>query len=198
MPPQDRPAATVAILALAAGMWSGALAGGWPLRLRLYSVLVAAMVALSALAGWPWGHPVPVLRWNGLLATTLLAIAALLLALPLSMLLALARRARRAILSWPATLVIEAARGVPMPAQLLFASFVLPLLFDGGIAKFWMALAALTLQIAARALGSPLGVLREQSLASSVTWSTTATGVVLSPLDLPTMPPTDTPPKFTP
>ncbi|WP_233238786.1 ABC transporter permease subunit [Bordetella sp. LUAb4] len=158
MPPEDRPAATVAILALAAGVWSGALAGGRPrprprsrpapLRLRRYSVVLAAIVALSALAGWPWGHALPVLRWNGLLATTLLAIAALLLALPLSMLLALARRARRAILSWPATFVIEAARGVPMPAQLLFASFVLPLLFDGGIAKFWMALAALTLHTA--------------------------------------------------
>jgi hypothetical protein len=35
----------------------------------------------------------------------------------------------------------------------------------------------LTLQIAARALGSPLGVIREQSLASSITWTATAAGV---------------------
>jgi hypothetical protein len=35
----------------------------------------------------------------------------------------------------------------------------------------------LTLQVAARALGSPLGVVREQSLASSITWATTAAGV---------------------
>jgi hypothetical protein len=46
-----------------------------------------------------------------------------------------------------------------------------------GYADVPPAVADLTLQIAARALGSPLGVLREQSLASSVTWSTTATGV---------------------
>ncbi|WP_231755311.1 ABC transporter permease subunit [Bordetella sp. N] len=148
MPPEDRPAATVAIFALAVGVWGGALASRWPGRVRVCTVGLAVVVTLSALAGWPWGHAVPVLRWNGLLATTLLAIAALLFALPLAMFLALARRARRAILSWPATFLIEAARGVPMPAQLLFASFVLPLLFDGGIAKFWMALAALTLHTA--------------------------------------------------
>ncbi|WP_094852332.1 ABC transporter permease subunit [Bordetella genomosp. 10] len=148
MPAADRPAATVAIVALAAGVWSGALAGGWPWRARLYAAGLAGVVALSALAGWPWGHALPVPRWNGLLATLLLAVAALLLALPLAMLLALARRARRALLAWPAALVIEAARGVPLPAQLLFASFVLPLLFDGGIAKFWMALAALALHTA--------------------------------------------------
>lgn len=35
----------------------------------------------------------------------------------------------------------------------------------------------LTLQMAARALGSPLGVVREQSLVANVTWSTTAAGV---------------------
>lgn len=35
----------------------------------------------------------------------------------------------------------------------------------------------LTLQMAARSLGSPLGVVREQSLVANVTWSTTAAGV---------------------
>lgn len=35
----------------------------------------------------------------------------------------------------------------------------------------------LTLQVAARALGSPLGIVREQSLASSIVWATTAAGV---------------------
>jgi hypothetical protein len=38
-------------------------------------------------------------------------------------------------------------------------------------------IADLTLQIAARALGSPLGIIREQSLASSITWTATAAGV---------------------
>lgn len=35
----------------------------------------------------------------------------------------------------------------------------------------------LTLQMAARALGSPLGVVREQSLVANVTWTSTAAGV---------------------
>lgn len=39
------------------------------------------------------------------------------------------------------------------------------------------AIVDLTLQIAARALGSPLGVVREQSLIANVTWTTTAAGV---------------------
>lgn len=38
-------------------------------------------------------------------------------------------------------------------------------------------LVSLTLQIAARALGATLGAVREQTLASSVTWSATAPGV---------------------
>lgn len=50
-------------------------------------------------------------------------------------------------------------------------------LYQHGYAEVPEDLVDLSLQIAARALGSPLGVVREQTLMSSVTWTTTAAGV---------------------
>ncbi|PPG36329.1 hypothetical protein [Rathayibacter sp. AY2B5] len=49
--------------------------------------------------------------------------------------------------------------------------------FTHGYDEVPATVADLTLQIAARALGSPLGIVREQTLSASVTWSTTAAGV---------------------
>lgn len=49
--------------------------------------------------------------------------------------------------------------------------------FTHGFAEVPATVADLTLQIASRALGSPLGIVREQTLSASVTWSTTAAGV---------------------
>lgn len=46
-----------------------------------------------------------------------------------------------------------------------------------GFAEVPEDLVDLTLQIAARALGSPMGVVTERSLASSITWTSTAAGV---------------------
>lgn len=55
------------------------------------------------------------------------------------------------------------------------------------------SLVTLTLQIAARALGSPLGAVREQTLVSNVQWSSTAPGVaggsVILPHELVTLAP---------
>lgn len=49
--------------------------------------------------------------------------------------------------------------------------------FTHGHAEVPDELKDLCMQVAARALGSPLGIVREQTLASSVTWSSTASGV---------------------
>ena len=87
------------------------------------------------------------LRWGGLLVTLILAIAAL-LAVPLAAGLALLRRSSSPAGSFAAATLIEAVRGVPLVTQLLFASFVLPMLLGGGVSKFSMALAALTLHTA--------------------------------------------------
>ena len=49
--------------------------------------------------------------------------------------------------------------------------------YTAGFEKVPASLVTLTLQIAARALGSPLGAVREQTLVSNVQWSATAPGV---------------------
>ncbi|MCH3781246.1 hypothetical protein LZB27_08700, partial [Campylobacter jejuni] len=75
--------------------------------------------------GWPWGGAaIGPLRWGGLLVTLILAIAALLAALPLAFGLALLRRSGSPGGSLAAAALIEAVRGVPLVTQLLFASFV--------------------------------------------------------------------------
>ena len=68
--------------------------------------------------------------------------------MPLAAGLALLRRSSSPAGSFAAATLIEAVRGVPLVTQLLFASFVLPMLLGGGVSKFSMALAALTLHTA--------------------------------------------------
>lgn len=121
------------------------------IRATARAVLLAILlgVAVSALSGWPWGGAaIGPQRWGGLLVTLILAIAALLAAVPLAFVLALLRRNGTYATSRVAAGLIEAVRGVPLVTQLLFASFVLPMLLGGGASKFAMALAALTLHTA--------------------------------------------------
>lgn len=116
-------------------------------RAALLAILLG--VAVSALSGWPWGGAaIGPQRWGGLLVTLILAIAALLAAVPLAFVLALLRRNGTYATSRVVAGLIEAVRGVPLVTQLLFASFVLPMLLGGGVSKFAMALAALTLHTA--------------------------------------------------
>jgi len=145
----DRAPALAACAALLAGV---ALALTAPrvrpaTRAALLAVLLGA--AISALSGWPWGGAaIGPQRWGGLLVTLILAISALLAAVPLAFALALLRRSHNRAASLAAAGLIEAVRGVPLVTQLLFASFVLPMLLGGGVSKFAMALAALTLHTA--------------------------------------------------
>jgi general L-amino acid transport system permease protein len=88
--------------------------------------------------------------WGGLLVTLALSLAAIALALPAAVALALMRRSPWRWLRWPATVVIELARGIPLVAQLLLVVFWVPLLLGGDWsgAKFQLALAALALHTA--------------------------------------------------
>lgn len=118
-------------------------------RLRIAAMVVLFGTAVAALTGWPWGgDPIGPQHWGGMLVTLILALTALLAAVPLAFALALLRRSGSRAGSLAAASVIEAVRGVPLVTQLLFASFVLPILLGGGVSKFSMALAALTLHTA--------------------------------------------------
>lgn len=149
MQPAHRGPALVAcaalLLAVAVALGAGRLSG----RIRAGVAIAALALAAGALSGWPWGgEAIGPLRWGGLLVTLILAIAALLAAVPLAAGLALLRRSSSPAGSFAAATLIEAVRGVPLVTQLLFASFVLPMLLGGGVSKFSMALAALTLHTA--------------------------------------------------
>lgn len=86
-------------------------------------------------------------QWSGLPLTLLLFLGSWCLSWPLGVALALARRSRRPWLSWPATALIEAIRGVPLVGLLFAAAFLLPLWWPGGEAPSlgWRAGLALTL-----------------------------------------------------
>lgn len=86
-------------------------------------------------------------QWGGLPLTLLLFFGSWCLSWPLGVGLALARRSRRAWLSWPATVLIEAVRGVPLVGLLFAAAFLLPLGWPSGEAPSlgWRAGLALTL-----------------------------------------------------
>lgn len=145
----DRAQALVACGALLAGVAVALGLGRLAARPRLAWIALMVAITAAALGGWPWGGgAIGPLRWGGLLVTLILAIAALLAALPLAFGLALLRRSSSPGGSLAAAALIEAVRGVPLVTQLLFASFVLPLLLGGGVSKFGMALAALTLHTA--------------------------------------------------
>lgn len=141
--------ALVACVALLAAIAVALAARRVPSRLQIVLLTALFGVAAAALTGWPWGGDfIGPQRWGGLLVTLILAIAALAAAVPLAFALALLRRSGSPAGSLAAAGLIEAVRGVPLVTQLLFASFVLPMLLGGGVSKFSMALAALTLHTA--------------------------------------------------
>jgi His/Glu/Gln/Arg/opine family amino acid ABC transporter permease subunit len=149
MTPADRYPGAVACVALLGGI---ALALGGqrvPARARAAALAALLLIVVGALTGWPWGGAlIGPQRWGGLLVTLILAIAALAAAVPLAFALALIRRSGSRAGALAAACLIEAVRGIPLVTQLLFASFVLPMLLGGGMSKFSMALAALTLHTA--------------------------------------------------
>lgn len=98
-------------------------AAGWLAAIGSFGVLMG-----GGIAGLP---VVPNAQWNGLPVLLFLGACSLACALPVGLLLALARQSSRAWLSRPAVIVIETLRGIPMVAVLFFGVFVLPLVFSG-------------------------------------------------------------------
>ena len=65
---------------------------------------------------------------GGIAATLILSVLSIVLAFPLSMLLALARLSQVALLLWPSTALVYVARGVPLLMLILWVYFMVPLL----------------------------------------------------------------------
>jgi polar amino acid transport system permease protein len=82
---------------------------------------------------------------GGLALTVLLGLVALLLALPLGVLLALARISRRRFLRWPVTVLVYVVRGTPLLMVVFWGYFFLPALTGKQTGQFTTMLAALVL-----------------------------------------------------
>jgi polar amino acid transport system permease protein len=82
---------------------------------------------------------------GGLALTVLLGLAALVLALPLGVLLALARISRSRLLRWPVTATVYTVRGTPLLMVIFWAYFFLPALTGEKTGQFATMLAALVI-----------------------------------------------------
>jgi polar amino acid transport system permease protein len=82
---------------------------------------------------------------GGLALTILLGLAALLLALPLGVLLALARISQYRLLRWPTSAIVYTVRGTPLLMVIFWAYFFLPAVTGQKTGQFTTMLAALVI-----------------------------------------------------
>ncbi|MBS7535973.1 amino acid ABC transporter permease [Ancylobacter sonchi] len=123
--------------------WRRELAIAWPAVIAACWLLMAGLPGLIA--------PVSSNQWGGLPVTLIIWAVCFASALPLAVLLALARRSNMAGLRLLSVAYIELMRGIPMVAILYFAMLILPMALPAGqsmdkilraiimIALFWAA-----------------------------------------------------------
>ena len=103
----------------------------WPLGLAL--VFGYPALAYLLFYGGIFGLPVvETHRWGGLMLTLVLAVAGMVLSLPLGILLALGRRSQMPVVRAACVTYIELWRGVPLITVLFMASVMLPLFLPEG------------------------------------------------------------------
>jgi general L-amino acid transport system permease protein len=109
--------------------------GGWLKRNAWIALWTLALTVFLLLMGGETLGLTPVSSdlWGGLPLTLLLATMGMLLALPLAVLVALARcQSDLPLLRWLCTLYVELVRGVPLISVLFLASFLFPILLPPG------------------------------------------------------------------
>ena len=99
--------------------------------LPLFWVLILPIGLLLLAAGLGF-EPVKSRFWGGLQLSLLLTLGTILMALPLGILLALARRSSLPLLRWLTTGYIELMRGMPLIAVLFFGQLMIPLFLPEG------------------------------------------------------------------
>ena len=80
---------------------------------------------------------------GGIVCTLILSILGILLAFPVSVLLALARLSPWRLLNWPATVLVFVVRGVPLLMVILWVYFLVPLLIGHNVSGFMTMLVTL-------------------------------------------------------
>ena len=127
---QWRPLIAVILVLLMIGastrrqFWNKWLGLAWLVTLFLYLWLLGGGLGLE---------PVRTNLWGGLPLTLLLAIVGIVVAFPLSILLALGRRSNMPIIKALSVGYIELIRGVPLITLLFMASFMIPLFTPTGV-----------------------------------------------------------------
>ena len=105
-----------------------------PAVVRLLPLLwvLVLPVGLLLLASGLGLEPVKSRFWGGLQLSLLLTLGTILMALPLGILMALARRSELPLLRWLTTGYIELMRGMPLIAVLFFGQLMIPLFLPEG------------------------------------------------------------------
>jgi general L-amino acid transport system permease protein len=116
------------VLILLLGLW-GTFRARNSRHVRGISAAAAALLPVTLLAGIPgtFLEPVEVAQWGGLLLTIIFGIYGAILALPVGVALALARRSKLPLIAGVTTLWIEAVRAVPLITILFVANYLFPL-----------------------------------------------------------------------
>ncbi|MDB5506711.1 MAG: amino acid transporter permease [Devosia sp.] len=121
-----------------------------PRAWRAATLLLWVLVPIASwllLAGTVVGPTVPSNQWGGIPITLLVAMVCFSLAIPIAILLALARQSSMGGLRTLAIVFIEVMRGTPMVAILYVAMLILPMMIPGGqlIDKLGRAMILITL-----------------------------------------------------
>ena len=92
-------------------------------------VFMLTVLLLRGLEGVPGLQPVSVIYWGGLMLNLLLAVAGIVLSLPIGIVLALGRRSRLPVVKLLCVVFIEVFRGVPLITLLFMSQVLVPLAF---------------------------------------------------------------------
>ncbi len=129
--------ATLVLVSSQSRCWRWPLLPAWLLTLLVFAWLMGGgVLGLSR---------VPTLNWGGLPLTLLLSVLAIGLALPLAVVLGLARHGGSTVPRVLAASYVELVRGVPLVTVLFMASFLVPLLLPPGWQLDLLARVALAL-----------------------------------------------------
>ena len=116
-------------------------------ELHIYFTFLFPFIGYFLLYGGIGLDAVGTSKWGGLLVTLFLGVTGILLAFPLSIILALGRRSKMPVIKTICVIFIEFIRGVPLITLLFTANVMLPLFLPEGVRpdNLLRALVAVTL-----------------------------------------------------
>ena len=105
------------------------LGTGRGIALSAIAVFLVTLILVHGVPNVPGLEPVPVRHWGGLMLNLLLAVAGIVISLPIGIVLAMGRRSRLPVVKLLCVVFIEAFRGVPLITLLFMSQVLVPLAF---------------------------------------------------------------------